>query len=194
MYRPSATASLPPPPWPTTTPVKWPTDSAADRVLYPARPDFAALSDAARTISAELAPSSVEVRMVGRDPDLVVSVPSAEAEPTLLCPSRPAGTRTAPILDPDDETVARVSLRLPQSVKARVDEVAAADGISTNAWLIRAVMDALSTPAAAPSGRSPRVHQPAGTRRDFRSARPVRAAWGLQPRGSLRTGRFLGDP
>jgi hypothetical protein len=43
-----------------------------------------------------------------------------------------------------DEPVARVSLRLPQSVKARVDEMASADGISTNAWLIRAIMDALA--------------------------------------------------
>ena len=33
-----------------------------------------ALSDAASTISAELAPSSVEVRMVGQDPEFVVSV------------------------------------------------------------------------------------------------------------------------
>ena len=46
---------------------------------------IAALSDAASTISAELAPSSVEVRMSRPDPDLV-SVPSAGAEPTMLYP------------------------------------------------------------------------------------------------------------
>jgi hypothetical protein len=40
--------------------------------------------------------------------------------------------------------VARITLRLPQSVKARVDEMASSDRISTNAWLIRAVMDALA--------------------------------------------------
>jgi Arc-like DNA binding domain len=115
-----------------------------------------ALSDAASTISAELAPSSVEVRMSGADPDLVVSVPSEGAEPTMLYPPtdpEPAGDDI--LIDPDDETVARVSLRLPQSVKARVDEVAAADGISTNAWLIRTVMDALATPAGRPEWPRP---------------------------------------
>ena len=55
-----------------------------------------ALSDAASTISAELAPSSVEVRMVGQDPEFVVSVPSGRvradravsAEPTRSRPAR----------------------------------------------------------------------------------------------------------
>jgi hypothetical protein len=94
-----------------------------------------ALSDAAGTISAELAPSSVELRMVGQDPEFVVSVQTAEAEPTM---------RESATTEAEDEPVARVSLRLPQSVKTRVDEMASADGISTNAWLIRAIMDALA--------------------------------------------------
>jgi Ribbon-helix-helix protein, copG family len=101
-----------------------------------------ALSDAAGTISAELAPSSVELRMIGRDPEFVVSVQTAEAEPTLLLPPEPepeGGTTEA-----EDEPAARITLRLPQSVKARVDEMASSEGISTNAWLIRAVMDALA--------------------------------------------------
>jgi hypothetical protein len=106
-----------------------------------------ALSDAAGTISADLAPSSVELRMIGTDPEFVVTVQTGEAEPTLLMPeteeasaeaSEPTGTET------DEEPVARITLRLPQSVKARVDEMASSEGISTNAWLIRAVMDALS--------------------------------------------------
>jgi hypothetical protein len=106
-----------------------------------------ALSDAAGTISADLAPSSVELRMVGTDPEFVVTVQTGEAEPTLLMPEpEPAdedtsGSSTA---EPDDEPVARITLRLPQSVKARVDEMASSEGISTNTWLIRAVMDALS--------------------------------------------------
>jgi len=102
-----------------------------------------ALSDAAGTISAELAPSSVELRMVGQEPEFVVSVQTAEAEPTLLLPDPEPGEE-ADTESPDDEPVARITLRLPQSVKARVDEMASAEGISTNAWLIRAVMDALA--------------------------------------------------
>jgi hypothetical protein len=102
-----------------------------------------ALSDAAGTISAELAPSSVELRMVGQDPEFVVSVQTAEAEPTLLLPEPESGDGDASE-SPDDEPVSRITLRLPQSVKTRVDEMASAEGISTNAWLIRTVMDALA--------------------------------------------------
>jgi hypothetical protein len=106
-----------------------------------------ALSDAAGTISAELAPSSVELRMVGTDPEFVVTVESGEAEPTLLMPSpgeTGQGTEEPSTTEAEDEPAARITLRLPQSVKVRVDEMASSEGISTNAWLIRAVMDALS--------------------------------------------------
>jgi hypothetical protein len=102
-----------------------------------------ALSDATSTISAELAPSSVELRMVGQDPEFVVSVQSAEAEPTLLLPEPESGDGDASE-SPGDEPVSRITLRLPQSVKVRVDEIASSEGISTNAWLIRTVMDALA--------------------------------------------------
>jgi hypothetical protein len=105
-----------------------------------------ALSDAAGTISAELAPSSVELRMVGTDPEFAVNVQTGEAEPTLLMPEPEpeSGGEEPPTSEAEDEPVARITLRLPQSVKVRVDEMASSDGISTNAWLIRAVMDALS--------------------------------------------------
>ena len=113
-----------------------------------------ALSDAAGTLSPDLAPSSVELRMVGQDPEFVVSLQTGEAEPTLLMPEpESASEETA---EAEDEPVARITLRLPQSVKARVDEVASSEGISTNAWLIRAVMDALSER----SGSRPEWPQP----------------------------------
>ena len=118
-----------------------------------------ALSDAAGTISADLAPSSVELRMVGTDPEFVVTVQTGEAEPTLLLREPEPGdedTSASATAEPDDEQVARITLRLPQSVKARVDEMASAEGISTNAWLIRAVMDALSER----SGSRPEWPQP----------------------------------
>lgn len=101
-----------------------------------------ALSDAAGTISAELAPTSVEVRMSGQDPEFVVSVPAAPLEPTLLRPDVEEPAMDEP--DLEDEPMARISLRLPNSVKVKVDEMADRDGISTNAWLIRAVLDALA--------------------------------------------------
>ena len=109
---------------------------------------ISALSDAAAQISAEIAPSSVELRISGDDPEFVVAVATATAEPTLLLPTgvepdeEQVDTQDISSAD-EDEPVARISLRLPASVKARVDEQADAEGISTNAWLLRAVMDAL---------------------------------------------------
>jgi hypothetical protein len=129
-----------------------------------------ALADAAAQVSAEVAPTSVELRMNGADPELVVVVPAPAAEPTLLLPDHPGaaeddgtGDRPEPESEPleiDDEPVARISLRLPASVKARVDQKADVDGISTNAWLLRAVMDALEerpllTPPTPPAPPSP---------------------------------------
>src|SRR5215217_5611014 len=107
---------------------------------------ISALSDAAGVISAELAPSSVELRMSGDDPEFVVTVSSPSSEPALLLPGGGSGEDVpADLGEPDeDEPLSRISLRLPASVKARVDEQAAKDGISTNAWLVRAVMDALT--------------------------------------------------
>ena len=128
-----------------------------------------ALSDAAAQISAETAPTSVELRMSGPDPELVVLVPAPSPEPTLLLPDDfppyPADSTpdAAPALDEpgasdDDESTARISLRLPASVKAKVDEKADRDGISTNAWLLRAVMVALDerpTPPPPPTRPAP---------------------------------------
>jgi hypothetical protein len=107
---------------------------------------ISALSDAAGVISAELAPSSVELRMSGDDPEFVVTVSSPSSEPALLLPGAGSGEEVpADLGEPDeDEPLSRISLRLPASVKARVDEQATKDGISTNAWLVRAVMDALA--------------------------------------------------
>ena len=116
-----------------------------------------ALSDAAAQVSAEVAPTSVELRMSGGDPELVVVVPAPNAEPTLLLPDHaaagddePPESDAAEAIELDDEPVARISLRLPASVKSRVDEKADRDGISTNAWLLRAVMDALEDRPTAP--------------------------------------------
>lgn len=124
-----------------------------------------ALSDAASQVSAEVAPTSVELRMTGTDPELVVVVPAAPtAEPTLLLPDHAAAGDDVPEagepldpLDAGEEPVARISLRLPASVKAKVDEKADRDGISTNAWLLRAVMDALEDRPTAPLPPTPPI-------------------------------------
>jgi hypothetical protein len=157
-----------------------------------------ALSDAAGSLSAEMAPSSVELRMVGQDPEFVVSIQTAEAEPTLLLPDaepdpEPAGEPQTS--EPDDEPVARITLRLPQSVKARVDEMASTEGISTNAWLIRAVMDALADRSGSRSEwrQPPRPPMPPSPNVIFGQSGPFGPHGVFGPEGPFGPGGPFGD-
>ena len=93
-----------------------------------------ALSAAAGEITRDLAPGSVDVRLRGREVEFVVTHSSADAEPD----EPPAAT-----VDLDDASTSRTTLRLPDALKARVDEAAATDGLSVNTWLVRAVAAAL---------------------------------------------------
>ena len=49
----------------------------------------------------------------------------------------------APTVDLEDASTSRTTLRLPDALKVRVDEAAAADGLSVNTWLVRAIAAAL---------------------------------------------------
>ena len=93
-----------------------------------------ALAAAVGEITRDLAPGSVDLRLRGRDVEFVVTPASTEADRD----ERPAVT-----VDLDDPSTSRTTLRLPDALKARVDEAAAADGLSVNTWLVRAVAAAL---------------------------------------------------
>jgi predicted transcriptional regulator len=95
---------------------------------------FDALSAAVGEITRDLAPGSVDMRLRGREIEFVVTHPNTEPD----ADERPAAT-----VDLDDASTSRTTLRLPDGLKARVDEAAAADGLSINAWLVRAIADAL---------------------------------------------------
>lgn len=92
------------------------------------------LSAAVGEITRDLAPGSVDLRLRGREIDFVVTQPSAEPDSD----ERPVAT-----VDLDDASTSRTTLRLPDALKARVDEAAAADGLSVNTWLVRAVAAAV---------------------------------------------------
>jgi hypothetical protein len=94
-----------------------------------------ALSAAAGEITRELAPGSVEVRLRGREPSFVVVSPPADQAPIPDPPAAPAET--------EEGAVARINLRVPESLKPRVEERAARDGLSVNAWLVRLIATAL---------------------------------------------------
>ncbi|MGK5446508.1 toxin-antitoxin system HicB family antitoxin [Streptomyces radiopugnans] len=100
------------------------------------------LSAAMNEITRELAPGSVDVRLRGLDPDFVVTPPPAGGAPAE--PSAPAGPIAAPApADGEEGGTARVNLRLPAHLKARAEEAASREGLSVNAWLVRAVSAAL---------------------------------------------------
>ncbi len=107
-----------------------------------------ALSEAAEQITRELAPGAVHVRLNGRDPEFTVEVP----EPTAM-PSVPSVGDGA---DDDAGGTWRVTLRLPENLRAGVEAAARGEGISVNAWLVRSVSAGLggSTGRTRSGGRS----------------------------------------
>jgi predicted HicB family RNase H-like nuclease len=102
-----------------------------------------ALSDAAAEITTKLESTSVEVRLRGREAQFVVAHDGA-----------PASAEPAPPIDAEGD-LARVTLRLPESLKEAVEAAAAAASISVNAWLVRAITTAVNGPPPARPTRPP---------------------------------------
>jgi len=92
-----------------------------------------ALSAATADVTAALPGVTVELRMHGREPRIAVD--TIEPEPT-----------TPPPAAEEADGTARVTLRLPESVKARAEDAAGREGLSVNSWLVRAVVQALDAP------------------------------------------------
>ncbi|MFF0745097.1 hypothetical protein ACFYVL_32325 [Streptomyces sp. NPDC004111] len=111
-----------------------------------------ALSAAMDEITRELAPGSVDVRLRGLDPDFVVTLPSGGA---FEQPGAVAATAAAPpvpvaVDEGDGGATARINLRLPAHLKTRAEDAAGREGLSVNAWLVRAVSAAVDAGAGAP--------------------------------------------
>jgi hypothetical protein len=123
--------------------------AAAERMLLALEPAFRLtamelLSQAAAEITAELPAGVVEMRLRGRDPEVVVDVPAGPPEP----PRPPAAPPTTDADDTEDgDVVARVTLRIPESVKVRAEELAAKGGYSLNSWIVT-VLRAATSPRA----------------------------------------------
>jgi predicted transcriptional regulator len=106
-----------------------------------------ALSAAAAEITNELQDAVVDMRLAGSDADFVVTMTNDEPPAPPAPPAPPGGEGS------DDMT--RVTLRLSEPLKARVEEAAGTAGVSVNAWLIRAISQALDNPPGRErSGRS----------------------------------------
>jgi|SRR5690349_10267204 len=86
-----------------------------------------ALAEAALELSPQLEDGRVEVRVVGGDPELVYvnEAMPVQAEPT------------------DEASTARITLRLPETLKSRLEAAAATSGQSVNTWLVQALSRAV---------------------------------------------------
>jgi len=98
-----------------------------------------AISHAAAEITSEMSAGGVDVRLDGRDLEFVVDQappgpPAAPAPPGPPAPPSPEGQDRD-----EDGNVARITLRLPEAVKARAEEFAARSGHSLNTWLVNVV-------------------------------------------------------
>jgi len=103
-----------------------------------------ALSAAAAEITRDLAPGSVDLRLRGREPSFVVTPPPAEQP--FDEPGPPAADVQPPALPEGEEgTAARISFRLTEHLKSRIEEAAAQAGLSVNAWLLRAASASLDS-------------------------------------------------
>jgi hypothetical protein len=90
---------------------------------------FDVLTEATLALNAQLSSGHIEVRLAGRDPELVlVEDRAGEAEPP------PA---------PGDDLSARITLRLPEALKSQIEVLASSEGVSANAWIVRALSRAL---------------------------------------------------
>lgn len=97
-----------------------------------------ALSGAAAEITRQLAPRSVDVRLRGRDPEFTASGALHETAEE---------SSAADPIGADDGGTWRVTLRLPESLRPTVESAARRDGISLNAWLVRAAAAAAGSGA-----------------------------------------------
>jgi hypothetical protein len=93
------------------------------------------LAQAALELSSKLPSGHVEVRLAGQEPELVFVEGESDAAP--------AGA----------ELSARITLRLPESLKTSVEAAAAREGVSVNAWLVRALARAADSRPRPAAGR-----------------------------------------
>ena len=88
------------------------------------------LGEAALEIGGQLPSGRVEVRLAGREPELVVVQDETDDTAQVAVGAELSG---------------RITLRLPEALKTSVEAAASAEGISTNAWLIRAIARVLDS-------------------------------------------------
>lgn len=83
-----------------------------------------AVTAAAHELTSQLQNGHVEVRLAGQDPSFVF----VEETPA-----------PGPSVGGEEAFTARISLRLPDALKASIEFAATRDGVSVNAWIVQAL-------------------------------------------------------
>lgn len=95
--------------------------------------------------------SAAAAEMTARLDDAVIDVRLADGEPQFVVTTTPVDdddqAAQSPPGGPDDAGQARITLRLSEGMKSRLEGAATTAGLSVNAWLVRAVGAALVQPA-----------------------------------------------
>jgi len=113
-----------------------PLDSAVRLVI------IEVLAEALDAVTREIAPGSAHLRLRGRDPDIVVTPPPVRSE-IVEQPEPDRNREGRDVDDLSDDPVARINFRPPESLKARIEQAAAHERLSVNAWLVQATSAAI---------------------------------------------------
>lgn len=95
------------------------------------------LAEAALELNTQLDAGHVEVRVAGREPELVYVREDGSAPEAV-----------------DEAFSARITLRLPESLKVRIDAAATREGASVNTWLVQVVQRAVEPRRPSTSSRN----------------------------------------
>jgi len=95
------------------------------------------LAEAALELNTQLDSGHVEVRVAGRDPELVYVRDDGSAPEAV-----------------DEVFSARITLRLPESLKQRIDAAATRESASVNTWLVQALQRAVEPRHPSSSSRN----------------------------------------
>ena len=94
------------------------------------------LGEAAVELTSQLPDGHVEVRLAGGDPELIY-----------------VEERGGPVPTGEDSLSARVTLRLPETLKAVIDAAAQEAGVSANTWLLQQISRSTGSKRRGPGGR-----------------------------------------
>lgn len=141
-----------------------------------------ALSDRGRDLDALV---SVDLRLRGRRPEFLVEIvpttssspPSAPAPPVPPAPPFLPGEPDSPV-PVEEGTVSRLTVRVADLLKSQVEQAAAREGVSVNAWITRVLGDAVVGHRVGPS------RDPEGPRADPGPRHPFGSQFPFGPGGA----------